>query len=94
MSPGERSAWANGYHAAKEELVPYKDRQQRRDSDKKRYWEFKLQVAGEDLKKVTLNLFLKDVEWLQDRYGWGMSEIIRNCVRRYIKQIKDEENGK
>ena len=74
--------------------MPYNTLQKKRDWDRRNRQEFKLQVAGEDLKKVTLNLFLKDVQWLQDRYGWGMSEIIRNCVRRYIKQIKDEENGK
>ncbi len=53
-----------------------------------------MQSASEPLRKVTLNLFEADVEWLQARYNWGMSEVIRKAVRRYIKQIKEEENGK
>lgn len=50
-------------------------------------------IASEPLEKVTLNLFLADMIWLRNRYGFGVSEVIRNQVRKYVKQIKDEEDG-
>lgn len=53
-----------------------------------------MQIANEPLRKVTLNLFDADMEWLQKRYGYGVSEVIRNQVRKYVKQIKDEEDDK
>lgn len=51
-----------------------------------------MQTANEPLIKMTLNLNLADVEWLQNRYGYGISEVIREAVRKYVKQIQQEES--
>lgn len=73
--------------------MPYASREARRASDRKRYWEMKMQVSGELLEKVTLNLFQKDMDWLRNRYNFGVSEVIRNQVRKYINQIRNEEDA-
>jgi len=45
-------------------------------------------VAGEPLRKVTLNLFESDVEWLKEVYGEGYSVEIRDIVRRRCTEIQ------
>lgn len=47
--------------------------------------------AEEPLTKVTLNLFSKDVEFLQRHYGQGYSVEIRKMVRRKVSEIKRGE---
>lgn len=40
--------------------------------------------SDEPLRKVTLNLFAKDVAWLERKYGRGWTEIVRNHIRSKI----------
>lgn len=47
-------------------------------------------IAGERLRKVTLNLYDKDVAWFQNKFGHGYTEEIRKVVRKYIKE-RDED---
>lgn len=48
-------------------------------------------IAGESLRKVTLNLFATDVEWCQTEWGPGYTEEIRLILRRYINERKNHE---
>ena len=43
-------------------------------------------LAGEPLTKVTFNMYTKDLEWFQAKYGYGYSEELRKVIRRYIIQ--------
>lgn len=49
-------------------------------------------TSDEPLRKVTLNLFEKDVVYLQNKYGWGYSDKIRAMVRNVVKAQKKESN--
>jgi len=52
-----------------------------------------MRMAGDKLRKVTLNLYDADVEWLQKYYGHGYSEAIRHYIHRevnHLKQLKKE----
>jgi len=46
-------------------------------------------IATEPLRKVTLNLFEADVEWYQERYGQGWSEIMRRDIRHHVNHWKE-----
>ena len=48
-----------------------------------------MQVSDRPLRKVTLNLYEEDVAWLQDVYGYGYSEKIRNAIREFVRKKKD-----
>lgn len=48
-------------------------------------------MATEPLTKVTLNLYLADVEWFKRHYGQGWSEILRTVVRSHVKFHDDRE---
>jgi hypothetical protein len=48
--------------------------------------------AGEPLRKVTLNLYDKDVEELQRLHGWGWSELVRELIHGYLRRNKDERS--
>lgn len=52
-----------------------------------------MQTASEPLEKVTLNLNHRDMVWLRNRYDRGVSEVIRNLVRKYVREIEEEEDG-
>lgn len=41
-------------------------------------------TSDEQLTKITLNLYTRDVEWFKANYDWGYSEAIRKAVRAYI----------
>ena len=41
-------------------------------------------IAGEKLRKVTLNLYDTDVEDLGALYGYGWSEVVRDLVRKHV----------
>ena len=43
-------------------------------------------VPDEPLRKVTLNLYEADVRWMQNRYGQGYTEVIRQALREYVRQ--------
>lgn len=45
----------------------------------------------ETLKKITINLFEKDVEWYKVRYGQGWTLIVRQAVRKHKKFVQDME---
>lgn len=51
-----------------------------------------MQISDRPLRKVTLNLYEADVEWLQAHYGYGYSEVIRKAVRDFVREIKDRSN--
>lgn len=51
-------------------------------------------LPGDPLQKITLNLYLSDVDWLKKRFGWGYSEKIRDLVREYHKSIIRQESQK
>lgn len=42
--------------------------------------------SPEPLRKVTLNLFDEDCEWMERRYGHGWSERVRDLVRKHKKR--------
>jgi hypothetical protein len=44
--------------------------------------------ADEPLKKVTLNLFESDVEYLQRLYGQGYTSEIRSIIRLSVLELK------
>lgn len=49
-------------------------------------------ASEEPFRKVTLNLFESDVEWLERNYGWGWSELVRDRIHKFIhKQILTEK---
>lgn len=48
-------------------------------------------IAGEPLRKVTLNLFEADVDQLQRMCGQGYTEVIRDVVHRYTAQRANKE---
>jgi hypothetical protein len=52
--------------------------------------------ADEPLRKVTLNLYRADVEWLEKKFGFGWTEQVRLAVRRLRQSYKDQgaSNGK
>ena len=46
-------------------------------------------VAERPLRRVTMNLFAEDVEWLEEhRYVW--TELIRELVHKYVTTEKRE----
>lgn len=47
--------------------------------------------AEEPLTKVTLNLFSKDVKFLQEHFGQGYSVEIRKIVRKKVMEMKRGE---
>lgn len=47
----------------------------------------------ETLKKITLNLFEKDIAWFKTRYGEGYTLIIRLAVRKHRRFVEDMEDG-
>ena len=52
--------------------------------------------AEEPLRKVTLNLFEKDVRWLQQVHPDRYTEVIRGMVRtsiRSLQRMEDSEGG-
>jgi hypothetical protein len=49
------------------------------------------QRPDEPLTKITLNLYTRDVEKFEMRYGYGWSEVIRRLVRKHIKEIEHDE---
>lgn len=54
-----------------------------------------MQKANEPIKKVTLNLYTKDVDQLYRIFGWGWSEIVRKWVRENLNKSygdKDEDH--
>lgn len=48
--------------------------------------------SDEPLRKVTLNLFAKDVAELERNYERGWTEEVRNMVRSTLKRYKVAEN--
>jgi hypothetical protein len=44
--------------------------------------------SPEPLQKVTFNLFAKDCEAMERRYGHGWSERIRLMVREHLNKLK------
>jgi hypothetical protein len=42
--------------------------------------------SPEPLRKVTLNLFDKDCDAMERRYGHGWSEAVREMVRSHLKE--------
>lgn len=47
--------------------------------------------ADEPLKKVTLNLYVADVETMERLHGWGWSEIVRQLIRRYLQDRRHDQ---
>lgn len=45
--------------------------------------------SDEPLRKCTLNLFRSDVEWLENAYGRGWTEEVRNIVRLRRQRLKE-----
>jgi hypothetical protein len=50
-------------------------------------------IAGDPLRKVTLNLYDADVQWFQDRYGQGYSEMIRTLVHQHVTRTQSNERA-
>lgn len=48
-------------------------------------------IAGPPLTKVTLNLFEADVEWFKRRYGQGYSELMRQAIQTYVRNVTQAE---
>ena len=44
-----------------------------------------MRTVSEPIIKVTLNLYVRDVEWFKDRFPYGYTEKLREVVREYIK---------
>lgn len=53
-----------------------------------------MQKADEPIKKVTLNLYEKDVKRLYELFGWGWSEIVRRWVRNNLNRDYKDENDR
>lgn len=47
--------------------------------------------SDEPLRKVTLNLYASDVEWLERRHGRGWTEAVRGAVRSYRRKDEDKQ---
>lgn len=47
--------------------------------------------SPEPLRKVTLNLFDKDCDSMERRYGHGWSERVRDLVRQDLKRAAQQE---
>jgi hypothetical protein len=41
-----------------------------------------------ELRKITLNLFADDVEFFQDRFGYGWSVELRRIMRREVRNYQ------
>ncbi len=50
-----------------------------------------MRLAGEDLIKITLNLYAKDAEEMKRLYGWGWSEKVRQLIRRHLEDRKSNQ---
>lgn len=46
---------------------------------------------NEPLRKITLNLYLRDVERLVARFGHGWSIALRDQVRRWLKEMEKDD---
>lgn len=44
--------------------------------------------AAAPLTKVTMNFYTTDVKFMQDHFGQGWSEIIREQIHRYVERVK------
>lgn len=51
-----------------------------------------MKIASEPLRKVTLNLFDQDVDWLKDRYGYGYTETVRGLIRKHVLEEKRKDD--
>lgn len=43
-------------------------------------------LPDEPLHKTNINLYCSDVEQMKEHYGYGWSEVVRNLVRRHLKE--------
>lgn len=48
-------------------------------------------IPSEQLEKVTLNLYKRDVEFIRDYYGWGWSERVRDVIRAHVRSLKPKQ---
>lgn len=48
-------------------------------------------IAGEALKKITINCFEADIDYLSRVYGYGWSEQIRVIVNKFCKERRQKE---
>lgn len=44
-----------------------------------------MRTVSEPIIKVTLNLYVKDVDWFKARYPNGYTEMIREALRQHVK---------
>lgn len=49
-------------------------------------------TSGEGMRKVTLNLFSEDVIAMEKRYGYGWSQIVRELVRKHLKEKRNAQD--
>jgi len=52
-----------------------------------------MRVVSEPITKVTLNLYSSDVEWLKKKFRQGYTEMIREILRRSIREAKAKEEA-
>lgn len=50
-------------------------------------------LSEEPLRKVTLNLFARDVDDMKLIHGHGYTEVIRRIVRKHLKEWRDRYDG-
>lgn len=48
--------------------------------------------GGEELKKITLNIYRRDAEELERIYQWGWSEKVRQLVRQHLQEMRRRLN--
>jgi len=50
-------------------------------------------TVGEELRKITINMYVKDMEWLERRFGQGgVSDAIRGIIRNYVRRVQSQED--
>ena len=51
-------------------------------------------MSAERLKKVTVNLFEEDVEYFQERFGYGWSVELRRILRREVDNYVNRDRAR
>ena len=49
--------------------------------------------SDEPLRKVNINLYSADADWLYRRHGHGWTEVVRRLVRAHIKEQEQPQEA-